>query len=651
MDQERFKAVKIIMQRAQVNNCPVSAVKTTIYRDVISGKKVFVNEFQNHGDLVVHSISVRISCFDEQVKLVGTIKDYKYNDVFAAPGAEFGAQKIIACPNESINSFAISVTHVELEEDYFWDESTRKLQSRTEEPHVEVEMAPEFDDTITENFSKPDVSEIVTEKSAIDTDTFRGGMQNAGEVPQTEATAEPMAEPAETTAKTSETTAKTTQTDSESTQLPGNEQSGNAGKKEKKPVPGVVRLLIALLIIGILGAAAYVALDKYNKYTDYNRGAAYMANGSYEYAINVYTRLGDYEDAPTLLIEAKKAYANSLLNAGEFEAAINEYGKLAGQEEKIAECYNAWVLQLCEEKKEQEALELLQNANVEFDVEIVKRVKYEIGVSLYEGKAYKDAVTYLTEAEGYEDSKNLINDSYYQLGLESLNNGAYDQSLEAFEKVRDYKDSKEQITRVNYLRGKDFMGSGAYEDAIQCFEQITDYEDCAELIKQCYYKQACDYLTKTDYEKAMEYFKMVEDYEDSTDKYNEALYAYLIEAMKTEVTKETMDLLNELPKNYEDSAAIIKTLKKYVDHVGEYKWTTSNDKEINAQGGFEDPVIVKLSYSDGTVNFTVDDHPVDLKLFAYKSDTTSDTYTMLNTTTITRTFNGKIHTYKKVVEE
>ena len=149
----------------------------------------------------------------------------------------------------------------------------------------------------------------------------------------------------------------------------------------------------------------------------------------------------------------------------------------------------------------------------------------------------------------------------------------------------------------------------------------------------------------------MEYFKLAGDYEGTQDEYYKALYLHLLEAMKSEVTLETVQMLEELPRNYEDSAGIIRTLKRYVDHVGEYKWTTSNDKDINEKGGFEDHIFVKLTYSDGEAHMTVDGNEVNLKNFRYDSGTNSNTYTMLNTTTITRTFNGKVHTYKKIIEE
>ena len=416
-------------------------------------------------------------------------------------------------------------------------------------------------------------------------------------------------------------------------------------------MPKAVKIAITLLIIVILAVIAVVALDKYKKYSEYNRGAAYMANGNYEYAINAYTRLGNYLDAPVLLVEAKKAYAGSLYDAGQFEQAIEEYQKLGNQDEKILECYNGWALSLCEQQQYIEALRLIQDTSVAFDEDVVKKIQYQYGASLYEYKEYEGAIRYLSEAKGYEDSKKLLEDSYYQYGMKLADVGDYERALESFSKVKEYKDSAKRMTELNYLQGKRLKDSGALEDAIQYFESVIEYEDSAVLIKECYYTRGMNYLRSLEYEKAMEDFEKADDYEGAKEQYYEALYQSLLKEMETEVTLETMDKLAQLPKDYKDTATIIKTLKKYVEHVGSYQWTTSNDKEINSKGGFEDPIIVKLTYKDGEANLTVDGNPVDLKLFVYKSGTDSNTYSMLNTKTITRTFNGKIHTYKKIIEE
>lgn len=625
MDFERFKAVKIIMQRAQVNNCPISAVKTTIYKDTATDKHVFVNEFKNNAEYMVASFSVRISCFDEQIKLVGTIKDYKYNDVFAAPGEEFGQNRLIASPDDSINSFAVEITHIEFENDYFWDESIKKIDNHKAEETIAVEMAPEIP---------------VEEAPAIEESTVQSAVSPAEENSVREETA-----------AINENTARVTSVAQENTAAQEKTKEEQKKPKEKKPMPGIIKTVIVFGIIAVLLVVSYIAFCKYNQYSDYNRGAAYMASGEYDYAITVYTRLGNYEDSPALLLEAKKAYAASLYDAGEYEDAISMYQELGNCDELILACYNGWVLSMEKAGQYTEALQLAQNSGLPIDETIINEIKYQLGKQSFENQSYEEAIGFFTEVKDYEDSEKLIQDVSYAYGRQMMDAGNYEKTIELFETIRSYKDVPQLLLQVQYLQGVRYKESKSYESAIKYFTEAGEYEDSAEQIKECYFMQAQDYKKQGQYEKAMEYFKLAGDYEGTEGEYNNALYMYLLEAMKSEVTLETVELLEELPRDYEDSAAIIRTLKRYVDHVGEYEWTTSNDKDINEKGGFEDHIFVKLTFADGEANMTVDGNVVDLKNFKYDSGTNSNTYTMLNTTTITRTFNGKVHTYKKIIEE
>lgn len=663
MDFERFKAVKIIMQRAQVNNCPISAVKTTIYKDTSNDKKVFANEFKNNGEHTVVSFSVRISCFNEQVKLVGTIKDYQYHDVFAASGEEFGQNRIICSPDDTINSFAVAVTHIEFEDDYYWDEETGKIASHKEDiviemaPEIPVEQAPapvETAGTTTEQVIPETVEEgtfageITAKEQNVSVTAFFEN-ENApvqAEMPQKDVRekqeTEPVQEPAIPEQENGKKGRKKKKT---------KEPKQPKQPKEKKPLPGAVKTVLVVVIIAVLLVAAYIAFSGYNRYSDYNRGAAYMASGNYDYAITVYTRLGDYEDSPVLLAEAKKAYAASLYEAGQYQDAVEMYRQLGNQEDMILQCYNGWVLSLEKAGQYSEALQLAESSGVEVDETIISEAKYQLGRQCYDNQEYEDALHFFEEIKDYEDTQTLINEVRYAYGMQMLEMGNYEKAVELFETIPSYRDVPEQLLKTQYLMGIRYKESGSYEEAIRCFEAVLDYEDSAEQIQECYFVQAQDYVSQGQYEKAMEYFRLADDYEGAEDAYYSALYQYLLEAMKSEVTLETMDLLAELPKNYKDSAEIIKTLNKYVDHVGEYEWTTSNDKEINEKGGFEDHIFVKLTYENGEAYMTVDGNEVDLKKFQYDSGTNSNTYTMLNTTTITRTFNGKVHTYKKIIEK
>lgn len=625
MDFERFKAVKIIMQRAQVNNCPISAVKTTIYKDTTTDKHVFVNEFKNNAEYTVVSFSVRISCFDEQIKLVGTIKDYKYNDVFAASGEEFGQNRLIASPDDSINSFAVEITHIEFENDYFWDESIKKIDNHKADETIAVELAPEI----------PVEEAPVIEESIAGESSLTAGENSV--------------QKAESAVKESSAAEETIVQQNVSAQEKTAEEQKK--KKEKKPMPGVIKTVIVFGVIAVLILVSYLAFCKYNQYSDYNRGAAYMAKGQYDYAITVYTRLGNYEDSPVLLLEAKKAYAASLYDAGEYENAIRLYQELGNCDEQILACYNGWVLSMEKSGQYTQALQLAQNSGLPIDETIINEIKYQLGKQSFDNQSYEEAIGYFTEIKNYEDSEKLIQDVSYAYGRQMMESGNYEKTIELFETISSYKDVPKLLSEVHYLLGKRYKDSKSYEAAIKCFLEAGEYEDSAEQIKECYFMQAQDYKKQGQYEKAMEYFKLADDYEGTQDEYNSTLYLHLLEAMKSEVTLETVALLEELPRDYEDTAAIIRTLKRYVDHVGEYEWTTSNDKDINEKGGFEDHIFVKLTYADGEAHMTIDGNEVDLKNFKYDSGTNSNTYTMLNTTTITRTFNGKIHTYKKIIEE
>ena len=296
-------------------------------------------------------------------------------------------------------------------------------------------------------------------------------------------------------------------------------------------------------------------------------------------------------------------------------------------------------------------MDMINNTELPFSDDTINYVKYNMGKNLYDEKYFEEAAVLFEKISGYEDAESMLKESYYQYALLKLQSSDYDAALEKFLLIEDYKDVKSRIKSVKYSMGKRAMDNHKFDEAVAYFEEILGYEDTKELIITCYYEQGVDCLAKFDYATALKCFEKTEGYEDTEEKYTQALYNSLLEDMKTSVTEETMEKLAKLPKNYEDSAAIIKALKKYVGHVGEYEWMTSNDKEINAKGGFEEHIIVALSYNNGEVNFTVDGHPVDLKLFVYKSGTDSDTYTMLNETTITRTFNSKIHTYKKIKQE
>lgn len=692
MGQDRFKAEKIIMQRSQVNGCPVVPVKTTLYKDTVGERKVFTNEFRSNYDGNVDEISVKITCFNEKAEIIGIIKDYKYSNLNVKLGEEFGGKKYIACPDNTISSFTIIVTNVILENGYYWSEENGKIKNindPAEEEAIPVEMAipveedvtlPETEDvnffaeqplshvmpgSVEENNVQEEtpvpVAEKVENTVSIQTPTTDKTVQDKENDSQKDVVKEEKVEEKSDKESLENVTASVTESDA-STEAEADNTKGKKKKtkkvkekkvkepKEKKPMPKWLKFLRTLIIVAVLLVVAYLALDQWNKYSDYNRGVAYMAQGNYEYAVTVYSRLGDYKDSPANLKQAQIQYADSLISQGDFNKAIETYKIIGGYDEQIVNAYELWLASLVEEGKADEAYELLTNCQVEVEANLEKSVYYCKGKALHDSKSYEEAIQFFALAGSYEDSKTMISECNYNMAVAALEISDFDKAITFFEEAGNYKDSKDLIEVTKYEKAKNSIVSRNFDVALELLEDIADYEDSAELLLECYYVMGQNSFVNNDFEAAMNYYKLAGEYEDAPQLYNEALYQYLIMAMREEVTMNTMELLDELPSDYEDIASIKKILNRFVEHVGAYEWSASNDKEINELGGIEDHVVVTLSYDNGEVEFNVDGHPVDQKRFVYNSGSNSDTYTMLNTTTITRTLNGKVHTYKKIVE-
>lgn len=818
-----------------MNNCPIAAIKTTLYKDSVTGKKVFTNEFKNIGDKVVNSYSVKISCFDENIKLVGTIKDYKYDSIHLAPGDEYGQNKIIACPSDIISSFAVSINHVEMEDEFYWDISEKKVCNHRDEVVVEVEMAPELPEEVVEEphiesspvmietpVSRP-VTDIKTqepvptekkeEKSqytipeVVEENLFPtlGNFYETGALPnlsvlgdnlgslyetantssnynslpsaypqKTETVSddssyrtlsdtkvvepvvaepevkaeepvavEPMVrveepvvakpegkeeepavteptikeeEPAvtestikeeepvvtESVVKEEESVATEPETKTISIQIDQNEpkqilaedeneeDSGskknkikkNKIKKNKKnkevypgnpddpeepdsekkaKLPGPVKVLILVAVLGALGFAAYFGIKNYQLISKYNQGVEYFNNGKYEDAITAFSIVGNYKDAPNMLVKSQDSLKDKMLKQAElylsdkkYTEALTIFNQYGNDESKVVACYEGLIDSAIENGEIDNASNYMNEAvtkNLSVDKTIQMKLNYHLAKIALENKEYEKVIELIGKNTKYEDSEKLIKEAYYERAKHELEIQEYEKAIEDFEKVLDYKDSQEKVLSAYYAIAERCVSYSDFENAVKYFELAGDYQDSKEKINDCYYQCGNQFFAGGKYKEAMEVYQKAGEYLDAVDLYHKTVYQYCLEEMEKAVTPEILELMGTLPKNYEDSATIVRSLKMYVDYVGEFEWTTSYDKELNARGGFSEHLFVTLTYDSGQIILKVNEYPIDLKTKKYDSKTDSDTYTFVNSSTITRTFNGKLSTYKKVAKK
>lgn len=788
MDLSRFKTIKIVMQRAQMNNCPIVAIKTTLYMDSVTGKKVFTNEFKNVGDKTITSYSVKISCFDENIKLVGTIKDYKYDQISLAPGEEYGTNKIIACPSDAISSFAVAINHVELEDDYYWDVSEKRLANHKDELIVEVEMAPELpeeapaeetvvdapiieepiavtptstttstsvtppvattmpvDSTpvstpepVKETYNMPEVveenlfaslgslydtvspttssilpaatpsiitseetntrtqsdeepvsvTENIKEEVSVNTEVSdevketvsveksesepTAATEEVKEEPKPEEKAEEKPEQEKISIQVAQNEPKVIIDSDDNEELEGkgkkkkkkhrkNKNENPDGTEEntgKKGLPGSVKALIVVAVLAILSVVAVIALKNYQKISKYNQGTAFFNNGQYEEAITAFSIVSNYKDSQEMLNKSKEALKDKMLKQADvfldekkYLEALDIFNKYNPDEKKLAACYEGIINDYLDSKEIAKADAKYTEAEkngLKISKEVSAKLNYLKAKQAYDEKKFEYVLELLNNSGKYEDSEKILKDANYEIGKINLESQQYERAIECFERIADYKDAKEQVLLAYYSMAEKYATYNDYENAVKYYEQAGEYKDSKEKILEMYYGAANNAMDASDFQTAMDYFQKAGEYMDAKDLYNKALYSYAMGELKKGVTPELVDLLGTLPKNFEDSANVLRTLKLYVDYVGEYEWNTSNDKELNARGGFSEHLFVTMTYENDQVLLKVNEYPIDLKTRKYDSKTDSDTYTISNSTTITRTFNGKLSTYKKV---
>lgn len=198
---------------------------------------------------------------------------------------------------------------------------------------------------------------------------------------------------------------------------------------KKKKTGLIIGIIVGVLVL--LGAAAFFLItfmNKQNTIRRYNEGAAYLEAGDYKKAYEVFSSLGDYEDAPQIAAYAEKGIR--------YTAAKKDMSR-----ENYAEA-----------KETFEALNGFKDS-AELAKECGRAIAYEDGLALYQSGQYQEAIPLLEQSESYENADELI---------------------------------KNAQTAIAFEKGKALFDSGDYEGALEALKDAKDYEGTAELEEQCH---------------------------------------------------------------------------------------------------------------------------------------------------------------------
>lgn len=236
-------------------------------------------------------------------------------------------------------------------------------------------------------------------------------------------------------------------------------------------------------------------------------------------ARDVFTALGDYEDAPALLQEADWLRARLLLQGGDTASASALYAALGDYKDSPQQ---------------------------------LKECAYRDAKALLEARAYGDAREAFLALGDYNDAADQARECVYQAAAEALANGDAAAAIEQFGAITGYRDADAQQRAAYYLRGTMLADSGDMVAAGDAFLAAGDHEDAIEQARACLYPPAQEAYDAEDYQTAASLYGRILGYEDATDRYQECTLILAQRAIRDREYQLAQTLLATLPSGYEN---------------------------------------------------------------------------------------------------
>ena len=223
--------------------------------------------------------------------------------------------------------------------------------------------------------------------------------------------------------------------------------------------------------------------DARDRFADavFTLGSAALEKKDYAGAIAWLEQLSREGEAGEALSRATYAYARELEEAGQMEAALLEYGTLAGYEDS-------------EER--------------------IRAIEYELALAEMEHSP-ESALLRFEGLGDYKDAKALVLACRYQAAGEHYARGNYEEALAAFDQLGDYEDAASQVRRSRYAMAGAKMDEGAYEEAAALYAACGAYLDAEDRAMRAQYARAQELEEGGEYQAAAAAFAALGSYEDA----------------------------------------------------------------------------------------------------------------------------------------
>ncbi|MFI3167779.1 MAG: hypothetical protein R3Y32_06620 [Bacillota bacterium] len=156
---------------------------------------------------------------------------------------------------------------------------------------------------------------------------------------------------------------------------------------------------------------------------------------------------------------------------------------------------------------------------------VIPEWQYTSGMESFNNQQYSEAIDIFTELGEYEDSSDMVLESWYQMAVDYIESDDYNSARNVFLTISEYKNSAVYLVIADKMEGEDYLSQGRFEDALEMFALVADEDGVALMQDECYYGLALAAFNSDDIDTALEMFLLANEYSNSED--------YIVSIIKT----------------------------------------------------------------------------------------------------------------------
>jgi tetratricopeptide (TPR) repeat protein len=236
------------------------------------------------------------------------------------------------------------------------------------------------------------------------------------------------------------------------------------------PKKGLQKPILIGIIAGVLAVVIALAVVIYLNLpsTIYGKAEKCLQKEDFDNAIKYFQEVIDYEDAEAKCKEAYLGAGRKLVIEKDYDAAIEMLNKVES-DEACSEVYLLAGKQMIADEKFSEALPMLEKSVAE---DAGKYTEYANAMIAIGASEFDTAITKLTALGGFEDSADILNNTYYQKAEALYGQGSYSKAKAAYEKTNGFADVSEKVKNCDLMIAEEYYKDGDLKKAQDAFKKL-----------------------------------------------------------------------------------------------------------------------------------------------------------------------------------